>query len=95
MMREFAQSLERHFGGPATPAQQVLIREASIKNAKLGMLVDKILAGNEPDLGLASRCYLAWSNSLRRDLEALGLQQPEKRLPAPIEYLAAKRKPAA
>lgn len=43
-----------------------------------GMLVDKILANSEPDVDLATRCYLAWSNSLRRDLEARGLQNPRR-----------------
>jgi hypothetical protein len=66
-IREFAHELTRHVGAPS-PAQQVLIREAAIKNAKLGMLVDKILDGTEPDLDMASRCYLAWSNSLRQSI---------------------------
>jgi hypothetical protein len=85
-IREFAQELVRHVGEP-TPAQRVIIREAAIKNAKLGMLCDKILDGTEPDLDLASRCYLAWSNSLRRDLEALGLKAAEERAPALVEYI--------
>lgn len=77
-IRDLAQELVRHVGGDPTPAQLLLIREAAIKNAKLGMLVDKILQDAEPDVDLATRCYLAWSNSLRRDLEALGIRQPEK-----------------
>jgi hypothetical protein len=94
-IREFAEELARHVGGDPSPAQRVLIREASVKNAKLGMLVDKILSGTEPDVDLATRCYLSWSNSLRRDLEALGLERPEVQLPAaPLEYLAARRKSA-
>jgi hypothetical protein len=73
-MRDFARALEQHLGGNPSPAQRVLIREASIKDAKLAMLVDKILTDNEPDLDCATRTYLAWANSLRRDLEALGLK---------------------
>jgi hypothetical protein len=75
-IREFAQELARHVGDP-TPAQRVLIREAAFKNAKLGMLADKILDGTELDMDCATRTYLAWSNSLRRDLEALGLKASE------------------
>jgi hypothetical protein len=93
-IREFAQELVRHIGEP-TPAQRVLIREAAIKNAKLGMLVDKILDGAEPDLDMASRCYLAWSNSLRRDLEALGLKAPEEKTPELSKFLTAHRGRAA
>jgi hypothetical protein len=88
-IREFTASLVEHVGGQPSPAQSVLIREASLKNAKVVMLADKILEGAELDLDLASRCYLAWSNSLRRDLEALGLGQPEKQLPALRGYLKA------
>jgi hypothetical protein len=90
-IREFAAELVRHIGEP-TAAQRVLIREASIKNAKLGLLVDKILDGAEPDLDMASRCYLAWSNSLRRDLEALGLRQPEQKVPELAEFLSVQRR---
>jgi hypothetical protein len=87
-IREFSASLVEHVGGAPTPAQAVLIREASLKNAKVVMLADKILEGAELDLDLAARCYLAWSNSLRRDLEALGLKHADQ--PATLKgYLKA------
>jgi hypothetical protein len=89
-VKEFAQELARHVGGDPTPAQRVLIREASVKNAKLSMLVDQILEGGaDPDL--ATRSYLAWSNSLRRDLEALGLKAPEQKQRELAEFLAVRR----
>lgn len=69
--------LVAHVGNP-TPAQRLLIQQAALKSAKLGMLVDRILANNEPDVDLATRCCLSWSNSLRRDLEALGLERAKK-----------------
>jgi hypothetical protein len=94
-IREFTETLIEHVGGQPTPAQQVLIREAAIKNCRVVMLVDQILAGEGVDFDCASRTYLAWSNSLRRDLESLGVSRPEQQLPSPIEYLAARRKPAA
>jgi hypothetical protein len=94
-IREFARELERHIGNEPTPAQRVLVREAAVKNAKLGLLVDKILSGAEPDVDLATRCYLAWSNSLRRDLQALGLKSPEKNLPELGQFLAIERGRAA
>jgi hypothetical protein len=94
-IREFTATLVQHVGGSPTAAQAVLIREAAIKNAKVAMLVDTILAGQGVDLDCATRTYLAWSNSLRRDLEALGMTRPDQQLPSPIEYLAARRKPAA
>jgi hypothetical protein len=88
-IREFAQALVAHVGEP-TAAQNVIIRQASIKHAKLLMLTDQILEGTEPDLDCASRTYLAWSNSLRRDLEALGLDRPEKKMPRLADVLTVK-----
>ena len=58
-IRTFAKELDDQLGGSTTPAQKALIKEAAIKSAKLGLLVDKILANTEPDPDLASRCYLA------------------------------------
>jgi hypothetical protein len=94
VMRDFAKELERHVGEP-TPAQQALIREASLKNAKLSLLADKILDDGDLNFDLATRCYLAWSNSLRRDLEALGLKAPEQRAPQLADFLSARKGRAA
>jgi hypothetical protein len=38
---------------------------------------------------------VSWSNSLRRDLEALGLRKPEAQVPALSDFLAARRKRSA
>jgi hypothetical protein len=76
-VRAFAKELTEHVGGEPTAAQKVLIREASIKNAKLTMLADKVLNDSDVDVDLATRCYLAWSNALRRDLETLGIKAAE------------------
>jgi hypothetical protein len=88
-MREFTRELEAHVGGNPTPAQRVLIREASIKAARLAMMTDAILDRDAPDFDLMTRCYLAWSNSLRRDVEALGLKAPEQKIPQLGQFLAA------
>jgi hypothetical protein len=94
VMRDFAKELERHVGNPS-PAQQALIREASLKNAKLAMLADHILDSTASDYDCATRTYLAWSNSLRRDLEALGLKAPEQRAPQLADFLSARKGRAA
>jgi hypothetical protein len=93
-IRDLANELAAHVGSPS-PAQRVLIKQAAIKSAKLGLLTDKILSNTEPDLDLATRCYVSWSNSLRRDLEALGLRKPEAQVPALSDFLAARRKRSA
>jgi hypothetical protein len=87
-IREFTEILVEHVGGKPTAAQSILIREASIKNCRLVLMTDSILAdGGNTDFNLATRTYLAWSNSLRRDLEALGLTQPEKQVPRLADVL--------
>ena len=94
VMRDFAKELERHVGNPS-PAQQALIREAALKNAKLAMLADHILDSTASDYDCATRTYLAWSNCLRRDLEALGLKAPEQKAPQLADFLSARKGRAA
>ena len=93
-IKDLALALVEHVGGDPTPPQLLLIRECAIKNARLGLLVDKILAGDEIDIDLASRVYLAWSNSMRRDLEALGIKR-EQQLPATLAEVLHPKKVAA
>jgi hypothetical protein len=95
MIREFAKELERHVGGNPTPAQQTLIREAAIKNVRCAFMIDKILDQDDLDFDLATRTYLAWSNSLRRDLEALGIKAPEQKAPQLADFLPVKKGRAA
>ena len=54
-------------------------------------LTDQILDATSADYDLGTRTYLAWSNSLRRDLEALGLKAPEKQAPKLAEFLSVKK----
>jgi hypothetical protein len=91
-IRDFARELERHLGAEPTPAQRVLIREAAIKNARITMMSEAILDRSAPDFDLVTRCYLAWSNSLRRDLEALGLKPPEQQVPRIADFLSQQKR---
>jgi hypothetical protein len=93
-VRQLRRQLSEHVGGSPSIPQRVLIEQAAIKAARIGLLVDKILTSADPDVDLATRCYLAWSNSLRRDLEALGLVKPEVQAPRLAEFLASRAKPA-
>jgi hypothetical protein len=90
-IREFARELVAQVGGDPTPAQRILIREASIKNARITMMADAILDRDAPDFDLTTRCYLAWSNSLRRDLEALGIKAPERKETELGQFLEARK----
>src|SRR6266581_7127522 len=66
--------LEAQIGNPS-PGQQILIKLVAIKVLRCEMMYDQVLS--KPDGGdLQDRVenyFLAWSNSVRRDLEALGV----------------------
>ena len=66
--------LEAQIGNPS-PGQQILIKLIAIKVLRCEMMYDQVLS--KPDGGdLQDRVenyFLAWSNSVRRDLEALGV----------------------
>src|SRR5215472_5983281 len=68
------QDLEVQIGNPS-PGQQILIRLVAIKMLRCEMIYERVLS--QPDGGdLQDRVenyFLAWSNSVRRDLIALGV----------------------
>jgi hypothetical protein len=77
--REAIEELTDHVGGNPTFPQRILIRRA----ARLLVMVEEVhLIASDEMSDWASRQVIAWSNSLRRTLEALGLnyaqRQPKK-----------------
>src|SRR5947199_7283690 len=67
------EGLEAQIGAP-TAGQQILIKLVAIKVLRCEMMFDQVLSnprgGNLQDR--IENYFLAWSNSIRRDLEALG-----------------------
>jgi hypothetical protein len=66
--------LEAQIGDP-TAGQQILIKLVAIKVLRCEMMYDQVLS-NPRGGDLQDRIenyFLAWSNSIRRDLEALGV----------------------
>jgi hypothetical protein len=67
-------ALEAQIGTPS-PGQQILIKLVAVKMLRCEMMYDRVLS--QPDGGdLQDRVenyFLAWSNSVRRDLQALGV----------------------
>ena len=71
------ESLEAQIGKP-TAGQQILIKLVAIKVLRCEMMYDRVLS-NPRGGDLQDRVenyFLAWSNSIRRDLEALGVLDP-------------------
>jgi hypothetical protein len=66
--------LEAQIGNPSA-GQQILIKLVAIKVLRCEMMYDQVLSNpNGGDLqDRVENYFLAWSNSVRRDLEALGV----------------------
>jgi hypothetical protein len=80
--------LAEHLGNQLTAPQELIISACAIKALRLELMVHPILS----DAALANEGYdhrfLAWANSLRRDLEAIGIVRPPQ-LPRLGDYLKA------
>ncbi len=80
-------ALASHLGGELTAPQQLLVSAAAIKSLRLELMVQRILAPDALDAGQDGK-FLAWANSLRRDLEAIGIARKPPRVPTLAEHLA-------
>jgi hypothetical protein len=84
IMKRIVRDLMEHLGGDPTPPQRLLVQSASIKALRLALLADRLLTEESLAEGADHHC-LAWSNSMRLDLQALGLERRER----PLLNLAA------
>jgi hypothetical protein len=85
VLRSVTVELIEHLGD-ATAPQRLLVQAAALKATRLMLLTDQLLDGTPPSEG-SDHHALAWLNSLRLDLQAIGL---ERKGPATLdlrEYL--------
>jgi hypothetical protein len=68
----FRGKLLEHVGGSPTVAQAAIIERACWVNLRCAMMDAKVATGDFTEQD--SHVYLAWSNTLRRLLDALGLE---------------------
>lgn len=74
VLRQTIADLTGHVGGDPSAAEALLIQSAGVKATRLYLLSEKLLNGGE--IGADSDHHaLAWLNSLRLDLQALGLEK--------------------
>jgi len=76
-LRAIEGELVAAIGGDPSPQEKVLIDRAVYKIARCTMFEAAHLTGQGDG---ADEHYLAWSNSLRLDLQALGLHRREKKI---------------
>jgi hypothetical protein len=67
--------------GDATAPQRLLVQSAALKATRMALMSDQLLNGQPPSEGSDGHA-LAWLNSMRLDLMALGL---ERKMPAAID----------
>ena len=83
LLKEVRASLAEHLGGAPTAAEAILVHSVSIKVVRLALLDERVLSDLESD----KHQWLSWSNSVRRDLEVLGLRPEGKGGPRLRELL--------
>lgn len=71
ILKTIREDLTNQLGGAPTPAEALLIQSASIKAVRLYLMSDVLL--ERGDITNDEKC-LAWVNSMRMDLTALGLK---------------------
>ncbi len=77
VLRQTRLDLTQHVGGHPTAAEALIIQSAAVKATRLFLLSDKLLSGGE--IGESTdHNLLAWLNSMRLDLAALGLERRVK-----------------
>ena len=91
VLRQTRADLIDMLGGYPTAAESLLIQAASIKAVRLFLMSEQILSGN--NFGEGSDAHaLAYLNSMRQDLTALGLEKRVKDVsPSLAQILAAHR----
>jgi hypothetical protein len=72
--------------GDATPPQRLIVQAAALKAVRLSLLTENLLAGDPPGEG-SDHHALAWLNSMRLDLQALGLERKVRPSLNLAEYL--------
>ena len=87
LLRDVRAALFEHVGGSPNPAQQLIIHQATIKTTRLVLLERRVLSDHSMEEGDKHQ-WLAWSNSLRRDLESLGIAGKRSGPPDLQTYIA-------
>lgn len=74
VLRQTRADLAHHVGGDPSAAERLIIESAAVKATRLFLLSEKLLGGGDISDGSDNHA-LAWLNSLRLDLAALGLER--------------------
>ena len=87
LLKQMREELTRHLGGNLTAPQRALVERAAMLQLRCAVLDQRIVDGSFTDSD--GKTYLAFSNSLRRCLEGLGLQPTAGKPADPLAALHA------
>jgi hypothetical protein len=87
-MRTVVRDLLNHIGDDVTAPQKLLVQSAALKSVRLALLSDRLLTDENGLPDGDDHHVLAWLNSLRLDLVALGLERREHPTLNLASYLA-------
>jgi hypothetical protein len=93
-MKTVVADLLAHIGDDVTAPQKLIIQAAGLKAVRLALLSDKLLTDENGLTEGGDHHALAWLNSLRLDLSALGLERREKPTLNLASYLTRETTPA-
>jgi hypothetical protein len=88
------QSLLDQLGREPSAAEQLMVSNAAIKALRCELMLQRIFKKDSLDTSHDLQ-FLAWSNSMRRDLEALGIKPNAVQAPDLRQYLIERKKVAA
>jgi hypothetical protein len=87
LLKAVTNDLLDHLGDPTAP-QRLIVQGAALKVIRIALFADRILNDETALSEKSDHNLLAWSNSLRLDLVALGLERRGKPTIALASYLA-------
>jgi hypothetical protein len=90
LLRKITADLLDHLGDP-TPPERLIVQGAAFKALRVALFAERMLNDENALSEKSDHNLLAWSNSLRLDLMALGLARREKAKIDPASYLARGR----
>jgi len=89
IINEVEATLSTALGGSPSPQQVILIQRIAVKSLRCFLAEQQILGnGNGKRQEILERDYLSWTNSLRADLQLLGMKRVEKDVTDIVSALA-------
>jgi hypothetical protein len=86
--------LSEHVGGDPTPPQRLVIHASAVLVMRLEAILSRYLA-KDGDVESLNRYLVAIQNTLRLNMQSLGMEKPERQVPSLKDYLTARAKRVA